>query len=79
MRRTETRLDDESRRAEAYLRPATHAKVQRVCDDELLADSKVQTVMLQRADGSDDGAGGTTSSVCDHLFRSLFPYRASGA
>ena len=52
--RTETRLDDESR-AEAYLRPATHAKVQRVCDDELLGDAKVQTVMLQRADGAAEG------------------------
>jgi uncharacterized membrane protein YgcG len=55
LRATETRLDDEARRAEAYLRPGTHAKVQRVCDEELLADAKVQTVMLQRADGGDEG------------------------
>ena len=51
----ETRLDDESRRTEAYLRPGTHAKIQKVCDDELLGKSKVQTVMLQRADGTSEG------------------------
>ncbi len=55
LQRAETRLDDEARRAEEYLRPSSHAKLQKCSDDELLAPSQIQTVLLQREDGDDEG------------------------
>lgn len=67
MLKAEERLSDERYRATAFLHPSSDAKLQKVCEEELLGSIKIQTVVLSHT----VSLSGETSQKDDGSFDTL--------